>query len=96
MENSGQGGKKIVFKKRILASQSLPEEPVEAAPERAQEESQEQVDYSHYYYRLLRCLASIGRPVRRAIRISRRSRRPLRIRYTILPKRFGRPTSTCT
>ena len=50
MENSGQGGKKIVFKKRILASQSLPEEPVEAAPERAQEESQEQVDYSHYYY----------------------------------------------
>ena len=52
MDNSGQGGKKIVFKKRMLASQSLPEEDTiqTPQPDASQEEEQSQVDHSHYYY----------------------------------------------
>lgn len=50
MDNSGQGGKRIVFKKRMLASQALASEESAQQPEAPQEEAQEQVDYSHYYY----------------------------------------------
>lgn len=50
MEQSGSGGKKIVFKKRMLAAQALPEQEQVQPQEVPQEESTEQVDYSHYYY----------------------------------------------
>ncbi len=50
MDNSGQGEKKIVFKKRLLASQSLPSQDQAPQQEAPQEDAQEKVDYSHYYY----------------------------------------------
>lgn len=50
MEESGSGGKKIVFKKRILAAQALPEQAPASNQETPQEEALEPVDYSHYYY----------------------------------------------
>jgi hypothetical protein len=50
MEQSGSGGKKIVFKKRILAAQALPEQEAAQHQEVSQDEAPEQVDYSHYYY----------------------------------------------
>ena len=50
MDQSGSGGKKIVFKKRILAAQALPEQEADQQQEVSQDEAPEQVDYSHYYY----------------------------------------------
>ena len=50
MKDSGRGGgKKIVFKKRILASQALPAE-VTPAIDATSEQGEQAQDLSHYYY----------------------------------------------
>lgn len=51
MDNSGPGGKKIVFKKRMLASQALPEDPASPPqPELEDGQERQKADASRYFY----------------------------------------------